>query len=421
MRYDPGLREMVRLVLISLFALAIPGHAFAADDYDPESTEWNGLSEFVAIGEAMPLNLVVTDHLDVGELSPTDAIVIVYPEHDLPLSGIAAFLRDGGRVALLDDFGRGDELLGVYQIGRSVARLDDAPHVRGNENLPVAQATSRHSLTEGVAALIANHPTTLRHPDLDALFAFDDQGHALVLAGAVGDGRLVAIGDPSIVINNMLEFRDNRRFAQNLLDYLEAGSGGTVYLVAGDATIVGRYGEPGADRPFHDLSQWLTRIAHAEAPPLAVLIGAIALAAILLVVAATSLPRRSPYDGSQMFARPPAWGGFIGRVGYFSRHREDLYSPTLVYKFELEGEIVRLLGLQGKTLLRDVVEALRSRGLGAEEIADARSLLLALDALRARQDSPPRPPRVSSADFRRMVARGEKLLRRLESGGHPEV
>jgi hypothetical protein len=347
--------------------------------------------------------------------------VIVYPENDLPLSGLASFLRDGGRIALLDDFGRGDELLGVYQIGRTAARLPDAPHIRGNENLPVARATSRHSLTDGVAALISNHPTTLRHPELDALFAFDDQGHALVLAGAVGDGRLVAIGDPSIVINNMLEFRDNRRFVQNLLSYLEAGGGGTVHLVAADAVVVGRYGEPGADQPFHDLSRWLSEIAHAEAPPLAVLIGAIALAAILLVVAASSLPRRSPYDGSQMFARPPAWGGFVGRVGYFSRHREDLYSPTLVYKFELEGEIVRRLGLSGKTLLRDVVQALQSRGLSHEEIADARSLLLELDGLRARQDTPPRPPKVSATHFRRLVARGEKLLGRLESQGDPEV
>jgi len=397
----------------------LPAVARAGDDYDPASTEWNGLSELVAIGTELEIDFRVTDRLDVGTLGPVDAVIVVYPTEDLPLAGVAAFLRDGGRVALLDDYGRGDALLGVYRIRRTEAHLAQAPHLRENPNLPMARPISRHTLTDGVSALVANHPTTLAHEELDALFAFDDEGHALVLAGAVGDGRLVAVGDPSILINNMLEFRDNHRFAANLLSYLEAGSGGTVHLVAGDAAMVGRYGEPGADRPFHDLSRWLDEISRANAPPLAVLIGAIALSAILLVVAASSLPRRSPYGGSQMFARPPASGGFVGRVGYFSRHRDDLYSPVLVYKFELEGEIVRLLDLRGGTLLRDVVQALEGIGLSPKEIAEARALLVVLDDLRARQDRPQRPPRVAASRFRGIVARGEKLIARLERRAHP--
>jgi hypothetical protein len=413
-------RAAVPLAVWAVFSMA-PEVVRAGDDYDPESREWNGLSELVAIGEGLGIDVRVSDRLDVGTLSPIDAVMIVYPRNDLPLSGIAAFLRDGGRLALLDDFGRGDELLGVYQIGRVQARLPAAAHVRQNENLPIAPATARHTLTEGVTALVANHPTTLSHDELDALFAFDGVGHALVLAGAVGDGRLVAIGDPSIAINNMLEFRDNRRFVENLFRYLEAGAGGTVHVVAADAIMVGRYGEPGADRPFHDLSRWLTDVAHAEAPPLAVLVGAIALSAILLVVAATSLPRRSPYDGSHMFARPPASGGFVGRVGYFSRNRHDLFSPTMAYKFELEGELVRLLDLRGGTVLGDVVRALSLRGLSAAEIDDARALLVELSDLRERQDRPPGPPRVPLRRFRSLLARGEQLLARLEPEGHPGV
>jgi hypothetical protein len=407
------------LAAITLTLLGV-GHVTPAraDDYDPESDAWNGLSELVALAADLDIRLTPSDRLDLGTLGPSDALVMVYPRRDPPLGALAAFMREGGRIALLDDYGRGDELLGVYRIGRRPTEAADAPHLRGNENLPVAQPTVAHALTFGVSGLVANHPTALSHDELDALFSFGDSGKALVLAGAVGDGRLVAVGDPSVLINNMLEIEDNRRFAGNLLTYLEGGSGGTIYLVHGDGELVGMYGEPGADQPFHTLSKWLERIAHAEAPPLAVLLGAMVLAALLLVISATALPRRSPYDDRTMFARPASSGGFVGRVGFFSRHRDDLSSPALVYQFELEGEIVQRLGVVGRVVLKDVVALLRARGLTDAEVADARSLFIELDDLRTQHQNN-RLRRVSEQALRQVVRRGEHLLRRLdELSGH---
>jgi len=356
----------------------------------------------------------VPDRLELGSLAPTDAVVIVYPQTDLPVGSLAAFMRDGGRVALADDFGTGDELLDVYGIHRSQRGTGRSPHLRGNDNLPVARPAADHALTDGVSALVSNHPTVLRHHELEPLFEFDASGHALVLAGAVGEGRLVAIGDPSMLINNMLQFQDNRRFAENLVRYLGAPGAGRVLVASGDTETVGRYGEPGSGRPFHDLSTWLEELAGAPTPPAALLLGAIVVAAILLVVATTSLPRRSPYDGATMFARPPFSGGFVGRVGFFNQRPNDLIHPLMVFKFELEGEIVRRMDLNGRTLLRDVLDGLRRRGLGEAEVAEARSLLLELDELRERQDRPPSPPRVTQARFREMIAAGQRLLRRLE-------
>jgi hypothetical protein len=416
-----ALRLMRPLVTATLgFALAIASRsAHADDDYDPASREWNGLASLVEIADRAGVPLEVVDELDIGTLGPNDALLIVYPTRDLPVAGLSELMRAGGRVAIADDFGEGGPLLEVYGIERVAGAPPDAPHLQANEALPVARAVSGHALADGVAALVTNHPATLRHPALEPLFAFDDGSgdeapeRALVLAGAVGEGRLVAISDPSILINNMLELRDNRRFAENLVRYLDAGTGGRVILARGEAELTGVYGEPGAGGPFHALTSWLTRIAHADAPGAAVLVFAIVIAAILIVIAMGALPRRSPYEGSAMFARPPASGGFIGRVGFFRRHPDDLLPPALVYKYELEGELVRLLGLGGRPLLRDVVMALRERGLREADVALARALLVELDDLRRRQDLPPSPPRVAARRFRQMVATGEHLLGRL--------
>src|SRR5690606_20633598 len=140
-----------------------------------------------------------------------------------------------------------------------------------------------HPLTEGVRALVTNHPAVVHHPDLEPIFSFGERD-AVVLAGAVGAGRLVTIGDPSVLINNMLELRGNQRFAENLVDYL-AERRGRLFVITPDAQLVGRYGEPGADRPLHDLRALLERAAAAELPEGALRIVAAALAGILLVLA----------------------------------------------------------------------------------------------------------------------------------------
>ena len=397
------------LGLALAIGVAAGGVARADDDYDPRSRAWNGLARLVELARAEGADVEAPAELDLGTLSPEDGMLLVYPQDDLPAASLAAFMRDGGRLVLADDFGTGDELLDVYRIHRQAASTGDATHLRGNPNLPVAQPHARHVLTDGLTAIVANHPATLYHAELEPLLAFDSGGRALVLAGAVGEGRLVAVGDPSVLINNMLELRDNQLFAQNLVRYV-AERGGRVYVVTGETELVGRYGEPGSARPFHDVRSWLESVAGADAPPLALLLLAIVIASILVVAAVSALPRRSPYDGSSMFGPPPASGGFVGRVGYFGRKSANLLHPLMVYKFELEGEIVRRMRLEGRTLLRDVLDGMRTHGVPERDVLLARALLLELDRLRDRQDRPPGPPKVTPMRFRELVARGERLL-----------
>lgn len=410
---------MSRVLLAISAALAVwifssAGRARADTDYDPASEAWNGLSQLVQAARDTGVRVDTPDRLDIGTLTPRDALLVVYPTGPLPVEGLSGFLKAGGRVALADDYGTGSSLLAAYQITRRTPDATTSLRLRGNDALLVARPESTHPLTEGVGALVTNHPEQVFHRELDALFAFDHAGSALVLAGAVGQGRLVAIGDPSSLINNMLQFRGNRRFAANLVRYLASGRNGRLVIVTGATPIVGRFGEPGADRPLHDLRSALEKLAHAKLPPAAIQLVAVMVSAILLVVAATALPRRTPYDGRGMFARLPHAGGLVGRIEYFRDGKGDFLHPLMVYKFELEDEIVRRMGLTEQTILRDVMGALRAAGLPEAQVASARGLLLELDDLHRRQDRPPGPPRVTSARFGDMVRRGEALLARLD-------
>ncbi len=388
-------------------------------DYDPESHAWNGMATLREVFAEEQSELLAPSSLSLEELSPQDSLLIVYPRQPLPVASLAAFMRDGGRIALADDFGRGDELLDVYRIQVREPSTGGAAQLRGNRSLPIAVPRAPHVLAEGVGALATNHPRVFRHEALEPLFAFDgESADALLLAGAVGEGRLVALADPSVLINNMLRLRDNRQFASNLAHYL-ADAGGRAYLVGPNTELLGTYGDAEGDTPFAGLKRWIADAAQVELPPLALQIATFALVLALAIFALSTLPRQSPYDGKSMFARPQPAGGFVGRVGFFSRRGQNLLHPTLVYKYELEGEIVRRLGLGESALLRDVVAALGRRGLSHAEVGRARALLLALDALREKQDHPPSPPRVGPERFHELVREGEHLLERIDPTSSP--
>lgn len=395
------------LLLLSM----LHGSGAAAQDFATRAAGWSSISELVRLAEERANAAVVdeAERLDLGTLRAVDSLLLVHPRQDLPARELTLFLRGGGRVALADDYGQGGSLLTAFQIGRGEPTVDRALQLRGNPALLVARPKAQHRLAQGVRALVTNHPTIVYHRALSPVFELAE-GEAVVLAGAVESGRLVVLSDPSVLIDNMLELRGNRAFAENLIDYLDEGRGGTLYVVGPEGRLVGRWGEPGADRPLHDLRAWLESTSSMQFPPLALRIGTLALLAIAATLALGALPRRSPYRTERMFARPRAHGGFVGRVRYFAERSADLLPPVLVYKHELEEEILRKLSLSGQTVLRDVLAAMRARGIGDEDVNAMRALLLELDGLHKLSDRPPGRPRVTPMRFRALVATGDRLL-----------
>lgn len=413
------------IVLVSLALWATPAGAGAqqvtgADgDFATTSEQWNGLSELLEVAREEDAPLEVVSRLDLGTLTPADGLLVLHPTEALPADDLSDYMRAGGRVAVADDFGAADSLFRVFRIGRGEPS-PDAPSVlrlRGNRELLVARPLSQHPLTEGVGAIVTNHPRILFHAELEPIFAIGDHD-AVVLAGAVGDGRLVAIGDPSLFINNMLELDGNRRFASNLFLYLRGDAGGRVFLLEPGGQLVGRYGEPGADRPLHDLRAMIERVSSYELPPLALRIVALFLIVSTLIIVAGVLPRGSPYRASAMFREEAVAGGLTGRVEWYRARATDLLEPTLVYKLELEAALAAALGLRleraasgrpGPLVPQEMLSVMRARGLSAQTIDDARRLLDELGGLASGATNGTAPP-VTEARFRNVVARGDAVL-----------
>lgn len=414
------------LVALALVAAAPVRAQDGAGDFDPDNTEWNGLSELVAIASEHA-TLVVTRSLDASTLHPTDAVILVAPREAPVAEPLIALMQDGGRVVIADDFGAGNGILETFHIERRAPTTSaDVLRLRGNPALLVAHPAMQHPLTVGVDALVTNHPqVAVHHPDptrtidrggpLPPIFEIAE-GEGLVLAGAVGaephQGRLIVLSDPSVLINNMLEMRGNRRFAENLVGFV-AQPDGRVILVPPDGHVVGHYGENVLADPLTSLRELLDVVDRASLPPAALRVLVASLAAILLLFAAGVLPKASPYGSASFAPRPAAEGGFVGRVGWYAARAGDLTEPFLVYKFELETELHARLGLSGRSSVNDVVQAMQKRGLTAAEVGEARGLLgeLSRTADRAERNVGDHP--VSEAQLRGLVARGEALLARV--------
>src|SRR6185369_3138546 len=110
-----------------------------------------------------------------------------------------------------------------------------------------------HPVVAGVTRVITNHPTGIRHNDLSSLLVIRRQVGEPVhvaVAGMVGKGRFLAVGDPSIVMNRMLRYAGNRAFARGLIGYAAdqdtwGKREGYIYVLSGAFEQKGAYGEEG--------------------------------------------------------------------------------------------------------------------------------------------------------------------------------
>jgi hypothetical protein len=373
---------------------------------------WDGLETLTSLAEQADAPLLTPAALDLAQLTPRDALLIVSPDSGLPTNALTTFLRDGGRIALLDDFGSGERLLSAYQVQRLTAPTDRVPALREDPNLLLAYPASEHPLVDGVDLLLTNGASALRHRDLKPVFTFGHTDAALVLAGAVGAGRLVAVGDGSIVINQLLELPGHQRFARNLLAYLQR-PGGRLFLVSAGTTFEGNYGGTSAYGLSY-VDGFLKRVTHPDLPPGVLSLLSFGVCAIAAVMVAGSLPRRSPYVRNELAPRVNA--GFAGRIALREGDAPNLVWTLLDYKRELTSELSRRLSLSGSPSIASVLGALRQRGWQEPQLGELNALLSRLEQVASATDADPKPPRIRVSELRNVVRQGEELLTRLGNG-----
>ena len=316
-----------RLALIAALALAVPGlptaHAQEPDlsaEYDPYSQAWNGMASFVGLAEGMGFSVRIVSQLEWSEVGAGQILFLVFPLQRVDPAKLGAFINAGGNVVIADDFGEGKDAMQAMGLLRAeVTQANASRFYEGRPYAPIANARGDHPLAREVGDVITNHPAVLtRVEGADTVVALD-QG-AIVVAGERGSGRFIAISDPSILINRMLQFPGNVRLTANMFNWLDRhGPDGKrvakeIVLLRGDVRM---YGEPLAyiddpragelGRSVADLNHWLSTADAWLLTPAAMKALAATLAGLLLVLALFALPvRRGPkIDGAWLrFSRP---------------------------------------------------------------------------------------------------------------------
>lgn len=392
-------------IVVLAAALCWPGRA-RAGAFDFNDTTWEGSSELLSLARTRlgSSRVEIVAVLDWERLRPADGLLIVHPTVEVDYDEASAFLRAGGRVAVLDDYGKGDALLGRFQIRRVPAPAVPASQLRGNPNFAIAVPATqqvagveqgRHPVVVQVQQLVTNHPAAFTHPNLTPVLKIPAKGEpdaTLAVTGIiVNRGRLFAMADPSATINLMLRYPGNRAFAEGLVDYLVEDDswgqrGGKLYVVANDFRQRGAYG--GGTSFGREVAeqlegfQELVASMHDDGLPdlLAVLFAVVAGIAAVGWTASSSLKvyRRSPprYAAAQPLV---AQGGVAGRAAVLGAPTTHRALALLELKSALEEGLAQRLGLPPNAGPAAIVaEAERRGALSARGLAELRRVFAEL-------------------------------------------
>lgn len=224
-------REALLGVLL-VFLVAVPLTLVypPVDDMWVQNPYWNGLSEFYR--ELDPLRI-----RGAGDMAGTDplnsTLFIVGPSREFTtddVETVKAYLQDGGRVVIMDDFGSANMLLeGLGVEDRFMdAVLRDGVFFDLKPEFPRVVNSSLH----GVESIVFNYGSVLSLKDeskalaLSTPFSYitvNEQvitGEHPVLAQVnYGGGQVYLVSDASVFLNSMIHRGDNR----GLLEALSRG------------------------------------------------------------------------------------------------------------------------------------------------------------------------------------------------------
>jgi hypothetical protein len=441
-RFAATARVQAATLAVLLLTALVPLHAAAAP-FAVRGEDWEGLSQLVRLAESEigTQRVVVVDSRDhaapavlrLQDLKREDALLIVHPERPLDVDELAGFMRAGGRLVLMDDYGTGDELLARFGIRRVPMPVRPAEMLRSNPSLAVAEPASGHAAVRDVAHVVTNHATGLAHPGLSKLLVVhaahatgsEEPDVLLALAGAVGEGRLIAVGDASLGINSMLRFPGNRALCSALVRYATeddawGARAGKLYIVANDFETTGSFGGVSGvsgvlGEARHALALTVDTLRHPGMPPLAaytlaILVG---LGVVLWTSTRAGKTHRRVVPRYVRPVSPAAQGGFAGRAAVVGAPRAARALAMLELKRALEEELMTRLSLDRVPAREDLVEKARAAGvLTAENAEDLDRLLASLSHIESAMGLQQRGvrERIREADVRSVAAQVHQIL-----------
>ena len=221
---------------MAAWLLLVAGAAWA--DLAPRSTEWNGLSRWVAGLEQGAIAVQTPDEVALGALPPEGGLALVGAEAVEDTASLRRWVAGGGRLLVAVEGPEADAVLRLFD-AHAVAAPESGPRLGGHPALRVIEAPDRGRLFRGVRHVVANWPQALRAADhLRPQLKYED-GTPFVFHLKLGAGEVLLLGDASLLINQMLEAGDNARLAANVGAWLARDGAQPVWVVGPAGRVAG--------------------------------------------------------------------------------------------------------------------------------------------------------------------------------------
>lgn len=239
-------RSVPRLALIGLgvavLVVVLVTGATSTSSFGTHNPSWDGTADLRSIAEERSTMTILRNVTAYDEMSGNGTLAIVLSPAEPYGEDVAAvqrFLDRGGTVLIAEDYRPHSNAL-LSAVGAS-ARFDGTPlrdernYERSPRFVQASVATDR-SLAGGVETLVLNRGTVLdagaatvvartsrdAYLDENRNDALDDAEtpaeRPVMAVESVGEGRVITIADPSVFINSMLAYGDNRAFATELVE-----------------------------------------------------------------------------------------------------------------------------------------------------------------------------------------------------------
>jgi hypothetical protein len=237
-------RERVLLVVLCVVTAAalIIGASTSSAAFGPFNTEWDGGSQLGAAAAANGVDSEQITDVDRYEAAPPNETVAIVLSPDRPYTTnqsatVRRFVRNGGTLVVAEDFQpyANDLLASVGARARIDGSLirDEYAYYR-SPSLPVATNVTDTAGFGSVESITLNYASYVDPNGASVLvrtseYAYVDENrngglnsfetvrsYPVVTTEPVGDGRVIAISDPSALTNAMLERDGNRAFVRVL-------------------------------------------------------------------------------------------------------------------------------------------------------------------------------------------------------------
>ena len=230
-------------LIISMFLALFAITTTSTAGFSPYNPSWDGTGEFSDLADDSGEKTVITtvDQYESIKSNSTIAFVIA-PEReysDSETETIRRFVQNGGLLVVADSYGPYGNVL-LAETGASAMFdgriLRDEQHNFRSSSLPTVTASGDNELISNVDSLTINYGTAVQPGTAKPIANSSEvsylarnqsatlgsetrlRSYPVVTTESIGEGTVVAVGDPSIFISSMLDRSDNKPFASTLFD-----------------------------------------------------------------------------------------------------------------------------------------------------------------------------------------------------------